>query len=193
MMLPFSRGHTASVPTVGWASSGAWVATTLMSALLLGLSSAQAQRIENQVAVFAALDKVTARIQKLEVKLGETQKFGALKITPRTCYSRPPTEPPKTTTFVEVEETELDGKQKKLFSGWMFAESPGLNAVEHPVYDVWLTECASPKTPPVAAVSAGARPSAPAAAKGGSPVTQPQVPITGLEDDPNARRRRPPR
>jgi hypothetical protein len=105
---------------------------------------ASAERIENTVAVFAALDKVTARISRLEVKLNETVRFGSLKVTPRVCYSRPPTEPPKTTSFVEVEEEMLDGQEKRLFSGWMFAESPGLNAVEHPVFDVWLTQCAEP-------------------------------------------------
>ena len=105
---------------------------------------AAAERQDNAVAVFAALDKVTARISRLEVRLGESVKFGSLKVTPRVCYSRPPTEPPKTTSFVEVEEEQLDGKEKRLFSGWMFAESPGLNAVEHPVFDVWLTECAEP-------------------------------------------------
>lgn len=98
---------------------------------LAAAAPANAQRIENQVAVFAALDKVTARISKLEVKLGETVKFGALKLTPRNCFSRPATEQPKTTTFVEVNEIELDGSEKPLFKGWMFAESPGLNAVEH--------------------------------------------------------------
>jgi hypothetical protein len=113
---------------------------------LLGLGSApaSAQRIENSVAIFAALDKVTAKISKLEVPLNQTAKFGALKITPRACYTRAPTEPPKTTTFVEVDEVMLDDKEKRLFSGWMFADSPGLNAVEHPVFDVWLTECTAP-------------------------------------------------
>jgi hypothetical protein len=105
---------------------------------------AHAQRLENGKAVFAALDKVTARISRLEIKLGETVKFGALKVTPRACYSRPPTEPPKTSTFVEIDELLLDGKEKRIFAGWMFAESPGLNAVEHPVFDVWLAECAEP-------------------------------------------------
>ena len=66
-------------------------------------------------------------------------------MTPRVCFTRAPTEPPKTTTFVEVEETQLDGKEKRIFSGWMFADSPGLNAVEHPVFDVWLTDCAQPR------------------------------------------------
>lgn len=105
---------------------------------------AAAERIENSIAVFAALDKVTATIKKLEVPLGETRVYGALKVTPRACYSRPATEQPKTTSFVEVEETLLDGQQKRIFTGWMFAESPGLNALEHPVLDIWLTGCAAP-------------------------------------------------
>ena len=107
-------------------------------------SPAVAQRFENQVAVFAALDKVTARISRLEIPLGQTQEFGSLKVTPRVCYTRAPDEPPKTTTFVEVEETLLNGDKKRIFSGWMFAESPGLNAVEHPIFDVWLTGCDKP-------------------------------------------------
>ena len=106
---------------------------------------AAAQRIENTVAIFAALDKVTAKISRLEVPLNQTATFGALKVTPRVCYTRAPTEPPKTTTFVEVDETQLDGKEKRIFIGWMFADSPGLNAVEHPVFDVWLTDCSQPR------------------------------------------------
>ncbi|MGD9804228.1 MAG: DUF2155 domain-containing protein [Hyphomicrobiaceae bacterium] len=113
-------------------------------------TAAESQRVENRKAVFAALDKVTARISKLEAKLGETVRFGALKVTPRACYSRPPTEPPKTSTFVEIDEVLLDGKEKRIFTGWMFAESPGLHALEHPVFDVWLTACADPRNAPVA-------------------------------------------
>jgi hypothetical protein len=113
--------------------------------VLLLATQAAAQRIENSVAVFAALDKVTAKISRLEVPLNQTATFGALKVTPRVCYTRAPTEPPKTTTFVEVQEVQLDGKEKKIFSGWMFADSPGLNAVEHPVFDVWLTDCSHPR------------------------------------------------
>jgi len=112
------------------------LATTALPAL--------ADRLENETAVFAALDKVTARINRLEVPLNTTVRFGSLKVTPRACYSRPPTEPPKTTSFVEVEEVQLDGKEERIFTGWMFAESPGLNAVEHPVFDVWLTGCDKP-------------------------------------------------
>lgn len=113
----------------------------LTLALVAYAAPLSAQRLQNEVAVFAALDKVTARIRKLEVPLNETVRFGSLKITPRVCYSRPPTEPPKTTTFVEVDEVQLDGQEDRIFTGWMFAESPGLNAVEHPVFDVWLTGC----------------------------------------------------
>lgn len=126
--------------------------------------SAESQRIENRKAAFAALDKVTARISKLEATLGETMRFGALKITPRACYSRPPTEPPKTSTFVEIDEVLLDGREKRIFTGWMFAESPGLNALEHPVFDVWLTDCTEPtRSAPVAQPSAPDRQVNPAA------------------------------
>ena len=74
--------------------------------------------------------------------------FGGLVVKPDVCYSRPVTEEPKTTSFVEVQEIELDNSEKSVFSGWMFAESPGLNAVEHPIYDVWLTGCRDPNAPP---------------------------------------------
>jgi hypothetical protein len=130
--------------------------SVLASAAIVGgmMSSAHAERLENKVAVFSALDKVTATIKTLTVPLNETREFGALKVTPRVCYSRPPTEQPKTTSFVEVQEVQLDGQEKKIFSGWMFAESPGLNAVEHPVFDVWLTGCEEPTNPVAAAAPA---------------------------------------
>ena len=113
-------------------------------ALILAVSGfageARAQ-IKNNVAVFAALDKVTARISSLEIKMDETVQFGALKVTPRICYTRPPTEAPKTSVFVEVDEITLSGETQRIFTGWMFAQSPGLHAVEHPVFDLWLTNC----------------------------------------------------
>jgi hypothetical protein len=102
---------------------------------------ALAQQISNNVAVFAGLDKITARITSFEVRIDETVQFGALQVTPRVCYTRPPTEPPFTSAFVEVEEVLLNDELKRIFTGWMFASSPGLHAVEHPVFDVWLTNC----------------------------------------------------
>jgi hypothetical protein len=111
---------------------------------LLWPLQAGAEKIPNQVAVFAVLDKVTARIQPLEVPLGKTARFGGLKITPRVCYTRPATEQPITSSFVEVDEVQLDKTEKRIFTGWMFAQNPGVHAVEHPVFDVWLTNCKIP-------------------------------------------------
>jgi hypothetical protein len=152
----------------------------LAFALCLPALPAVADRIENKVAIFSALDKVTATIKKLEIPLDETVQFGSLKVTPRVCYTRPPTEQPKTTSFVQVQEVQLDGQEKQIFSGWMFAESPGLNAVEHPVFDVWLTDCAKPR-------NAVAQQQQPAPDGSTEPAAGPgEVPA----DDPDLQRRR---
>ncbi|HEY5817425.1 MAG TPA: DUF2155 domain-containing protein [Mesorhizobium sp.] len=98
-------------------------------------------RVANPVAEFAGLDKITGRITSFDVYVNETVQFGALQVTPRICYARPDAEEPKTDSFVEVDEITLDRKIRRIFTGWMFAESPGLNAVEHAVYDVWLKSC----------------------------------------------------
>ena len=162
-------------PRCGELSAGTLGALAVICLSGVLSSPAGAERLENQIAVFAALDKVTARISKLPVPLNETHQFGSLKVTPRVCYSRPPDEQPKTTTFVEVEEVMLDGQQKRLFSGWMFADSPGLNAVEHPVFDVWLTSCEQP-------VASGPRPAAARDPKG--------APVPGKEEPADTTRRR---
>ena len=107
------------------------------------------QRVSNPVAEFAGIDKITGRIITFDVYVDETVQFGALQVTPRVCYSSPEEEEPKTDSFVEVDEITLDRKIRRIFSGWMFAESPGLNAVEHAVYDVWLKSCKqSSEVPP---------------------------------------------
>ena len=107
----------------------------------LELAPATDPRISNRVAVFSGIDKITGRIITFDVYIDETVQFGALQVTPRVCYSRDETQTPKTTTFVEVDEITLDRKIRRIFTGWMFADSPGLNAVDHAVYDVWLKEC----------------------------------------------------
>ncbi len=110
-----------------------------------------------ETAIFTGLDKITARITRLEVPIGERVQFGTLEILADSCNKRPPTETPETTAFVEVFdigktladqlserdalESDVPRPPERLFSGWMFASSPGLNAVEHPVYDVWLIDC----------------------------------------------------
>lgn len=102
------------------------------------------EHIENSRAVFAGLDKITGRTFAFDAAIGETVQFGALQVTPRACYTRPPTEATNTDAFVEVDEVTLKDQIKRIFTGWMFASSPGLNAVEHPIYDVWLTGCEQP-------------------------------------------------
>lgn len=113
----------------------------LATALFLVPTITLAKRIENPVAVFSGIDKITGRTTTFDVYIGETVQFGALQVTPRVCYTRDDEEAAKTTTFVEVDEITLDRKIRRLFTGWMFADSPGLNAVEHPIYDVWLEGC----------------------------------------------------
>jgi hypothetical protein len=113
----------------------------IAASVAAGSMPASAERISNPVAEFTGVDKITGRIITFDVYIDETVQFGALQVTPRVCYSRPATEEPKTDSFVEVDEITLDRKIRRIFTGWMFAESPGLNAVEHAVYDVWLKSC----------------------------------------------------
>lgn len=128
-------------------NAGRRVLTGVLAAAAVSLAlapvSSQAARIENPVAAFSGIDKITGRITNFDVYIGETVQFGALQVTPKVCYSRDDTEAQKVTSFVEVDEITLDRKIRRIFTGWMFADSPGLNAVEHPVYDVWIVECKS--------------------------------------------------
>jgi hypothetical protein len=110
-----------------------------------------AQKIPNAAATFSGLDKITGRIIAFDVALNETVQFGALQVTPRVCYTRPPTETSNTDAFIEVDEITLQGEIKRIFTGWIFAASPGLHAVEHPIYDVWLADCKGPQAATVAA------------------------------------------
>ena len=112
--------------------------------LLLALSMAapaSAETISNPIAGFSGLDKITGRITNFDVYINETVQFGALQITPRVCYTRPPTETQRTSVFLEVDQVSLKGGTQRIFTGWMFADSPALNAIDHPVYDIWLVDC----------------------------------------------------
>ena len=117
---------------------------------LAGMSSSQAQPVANPVATFAGLDKITGRITRFDVYIDETVLFGALELTPRACYDRPSSDTlQRTSAFLEVDQRSLDGSTERIFTGWMFADSPALNAVDHAVYDVWLIECkTSTNVPP---------------------------------------------
>lgn len=99
------------------------------------------ERVKNPVAVFSGLDKITGRITSFDVYIDETVQFGALQVTPRVCITSPAGTAARTDAFVQVDEITLQREIQQIFSGWMFADSPGLNAVEHPVYDVWLKSC----------------------------------------------------
>jgi hypothetical protein len=116
-------------------------AAPVFGALCLLAAPALADRIANPIAVFDGLDKITGRIITFEVSLNETVQFGTLQVTPRVCWSRPPTDPPRTDAFAQVDEIDEQHKFKRIFSGWMFADSPGLHGVEHPIYDIWLVDC----------------------------------------------------
>ena len=101
----------------------------------------QGSGVVTKTAVLQALDKVTARITKLEVGVGRGIRFGSLLITVRDCHKRPPEEPPEVTAFLEIIDDKPGEKPLKLFNGFMFASSPALSAMEHPVYDVWVIDC----------------------------------------------------
>jgi hypothetical protein len=115
------------------------------------VSEPPAQKITNKKASFSGLDKITGRIINFDEDIGETVQFGALRVKTDACYTRPATEAANTDAFVEVDEITLQGEVKRIFSGWMYAASPGLHGVEHPIYDIWLTDCKVPDTTVVSA------------------------------------------
>ncbi len=142
------------------------IRTWLVAIPLFWAGPAFAAQIANPIAVFSGLDKITGETTTFEINIGQEKQFGGLLVKPDVCYTREITEEPQTATFVEVTEVQLNNSRKRIFSGWMFAESPALNAVEHPVYDVWLVGCRDPNAPPVR-------------------VEEPQVPAAGTgEEEP---------
>ena len=108
------------------------------------VSEPPSTKVTNKKATFSGLDKITGRIINFDEDIGETVQFGALRVKTSVCYTRPSTEAANTDAFVEVDEITLQGEVKRIFSGWMYAASPGLHGVEHPVYDIWLTDCKGP-------------------------------------------------
>ncbi|MDA8869792.1 DUF2155 domain-containing protein [Rhizobiaceae bacterium] len=137
------RTHNVLVATALMAAAFAPAATAQDTGAIEGepLVPPPPSKVANAVAVFSGLDKITGRITTFDVYMDETVKFGQLEITPRVCFSRPVTEEPKTTSFIEVDEITLERRIRRIFTGWMFAESPAVNAIEHPVNDVWLKAC----------------------------------------------------
>ncbi len=97
--------------------------------------------VEPRVAILRGLEKITARVREIEVPVGQPVRVGRLEVLVRYCESRPPEEEPETTAYIDIDDHKLDGSVERVFSGWMFASAPALNALEHPVYDVWVMNC----------------------------------------------------
>jgi hypothetical protein len=143
------------------------------SALVLALA-APAQAIPMDTVVLQGLDKITARVSTINVPVGGTVEFGALKITARACDKHPPEETPESAAFLEVVEVKPDEKPVLRFSGWMFASSPALSALEHPIYDLVVLDCinkadSTSDDAPAPAKPADQAPAAKAPAAGAAP------------------------
>jgi len=103
--------------------------------------AAEAANSPYSVAVLQALDKVTARISTVDAPIDQTVKFGTLEIKARYCRKTPPEEAPESVAFLEIDEVRRGESPTRRFAGWMFASSPSVSAMEHPVYDVWVVDC----------------------------------------------------
>ena len=125
----------------------------LLAALLAAVPNMTfAEMTPELVALLQGLDKITARVSKFEAPVGAPVRFGTLSIRVRDCEKNPPEEAPESAAFIEVDEMRPgDDKARRLFSGWMFASSPALSALEHPVYDVNLLDCKAASGSPRAA------------------------------------------
>lgn len=117
-----------------------------------------------EIATLRALDKITGRSTDFKMQVGQPMVYGSLRIDLETCFQAPPEEPPESVAFIKLtsatskrvqsmaaprnisEEERIESESDnatKYFSGWMFASSPGLNALEHPVYDIWVIQCSA--------------------------------------------------
>lgn len=95
------------------------------------------------VAVLRALDKVAARVSTIEVEVGKPARFGRLEFFARACRKQPPEEPPESATYLQIWENHPEKGKTEVFQGWMFASSPAVSAMDHPVYDIWVLDCVS--------------------------------------------------
>jgi len=119
--------------------------------LVFALAPATAARAEQYpTAVFSGLDKISATVTQFEVQIGKPARYGSLEVLVRACHKKSPEETPQTSVYVEVSEVSQDTGEvapMPMFKGWMFAESPGINGLEHPVYDIWLNTCKGAASP----------------------------------------------
>ena len=125
-----------------------------LGAALAGGSGVSAA--ERPVAVLQALDKVVARTSELEAPLDKPVRFGTLRIVVRACHAAPPEEPPENAAFLEIDEVHHDERAVRLYTGWMFSSTPGLAALEHPVYDIGVLACT--ESPPASETASSENP-----------------------------------
>jgi hypothetical protein len=146
------------------------IPAALAACMLVLTPAAQAQEAGTSMQAFSAvklraLDKITGNSRDLSAKVGDSLNFGRLRVTVRACYQSDPREAPESAAFLEVRAVPTapkDGSSAKptntstmnkgpqpigedglLFSGWMYASSPGISALEHPTYDVWVISCSA--------------------------------------------------
>jgi hypothetical protein len=127
----------------------------LLPGLLIAAGTARAET----VAVLQGLDKTTARVSKFDAPVGKSVRFGTLVITVRACIKHPPEEEPESAAFLQIEEVRQGERNsvvsQQVFSGWMFASSPALSALENPIYDVGVLDCKTDTTDAPASGSRG--------------------------------------
>ena len=129
--------------------SSALAAALLVTAATLAPASVSAAvpSVDKPVAVLRALDKVTARVEEIDVQIENPYKFGTIFITAHACRVTMPEETPESAAFLDISEFKQGQSEASVFRGWMFASSPALSAMEHPVYDLWLIGCKGGETP----------------------------------------------
>jgi hypothetical protein len=132
----------------------------------------------NAVLLMTGLDKITGKPTQIAAQLNVPVKFATFTITARYCYSTPPSETPETSAFVQIDDHRPDQPEHRIFSGWMYASSPGLNGVEHPLYDVWVISCKTNAPGQAAAAHVASH----AAARVGSPDATDNEGVTQLPE-----------
>jgi hypothetical protein len=114
-----------------------------LGAILLAppLAAQDADWIDGTGAVLQGLDKINARVSQIDAPRDKPVRFGTLEIVVRACKKRPPEDPPEAAAFLEIRDLRKPDAPVTVFSGWMFASTPALSALEHPIYDVWVLDC----------------------------------------------------
>lgn len=125
----------SSGPSVRLRLAGFALLPFLMASLTLNAAEAASG------VLLQGLDKITARVSTIEAPMNKTVRFGSLEITAMACDKRPPEDLPESAAYLVIRDIRPDEGAVKLFRGWMFASSPALSALEHPVYDIWVLDC----------------------------------------------------